>query len=74
MQKHFDAGDSVRLVEKGTAEVALGVSIDEKDAALAFLTDGREQPCGVRLADAAFEIEDCDDTCLGHRFDRTTGN
>jgi len=37
MQKHLDAGHALPLVEKGTAEIALSIRINEKNTLITFL-------------------------------------
>ncbi len=60
VEEPFHTGHGLRRIEEGTREIGLCVGVDHQHLEPAFLADRGEQPCGVRLADAALQIDDGD--------------
>jgi hypothetical protein len=64
IDEHFDARLGVARRDKRAREIGLRVKVDDEYPTATLLTNRCKQPHGVRLADAALQIEDRDDLCL----------
>jgi len=64
IEQPFDTGGRAAIAGKGVTEIALRIGIDTQAAESPLFTDRRQEPGGVRLADAALEVQDGDDESL----------
>ena len=63
VEQGFDARQRISFCQKAFGDVALGVGVDDQHSPGAFLADTGEQPSGVGLAHAAFEVYKRDRLC-----------